>query len=990
MVIYWVLVALQLIAVTAQTNCEIFDQLIYPELKGLNSDAPNIDCCDDVRVICGFSGTITHLKLSKLGLNGKFPENLIYLSDLESVDFSENNLEGNFPSNIASNWILNSINVYKNRMSGSIPDFLGDIVSLSECALSTNNFSGPIPESLGNLVSLSVLDLSSNFLTGGIPSSFENLFLMKWLDLSNNQLSGTLPDFLWHIPGLLIFTVRENKFTGNISEEIVNLAPSLAWLDLSLNSFSGPIPQNLWKLTNLAYFDISFNSLTGTISPEIENLTWLMIFSVGSNLMTGTVPDKFSTLTGLELLALNGNSFNGPLPPSIGYLPSLSYLFLFNNSFSGPIPDTYSFLSKVTILFMHDNKLTGSIPPNFSNLTSLMTCDFNGNELTGYIPNGFSAQSFGGCAFPSTLCIRSTEDVPLGCSLVTFEQCARDDFCFNESDFYKNNPKYCQKGKDVVLPGFYTPEYNLLPLFLIIFLAIIGLILLLLFLAFLFPTPFKSILKTICRKEFILTTLCCCLIVASYIIIPDIGNREGFRGYVAAGLGGVQVSTIIAIFTTIDGIVLGSAATYSLSHLSWSLIQNRGYPLTALDAANNDIVSGVRIFFGLLSPLQKKFEFYLVPLFVVLVTIFQLSESTIIQLNVQTDQIATDPIINPYQYRNTSLISSRQFVTGNKSVTSLGKSLMLSAISDLTNKNTKKGANMFVCPSAFLYCEADLLITTDYSISCNSSTSFESFQGGDRSNLRNITSYFVHSNAWQIERQISKIASIFSFGNYTIDTVTCYIQNAITIRRENSVNGTVKVSEPNIYVPYNITELVGDPFEAFKEAMNKYLIGTCISNKAQSELECDKSLMMHMEGTTIGTEGDVKTIEAEMRYITERYFKRYMENAPLVNGSFQDVGYRAYTWTKKSFVLGVMYSIYAVSIILIGLSINLTIKGFPVLGADIITVLKYINPASLSEFQSDGFSRNKYRIMNTKSSILQKKSPNSNTSLGKIVQSEEE
>ncbi|KAJ3000849.1 hypothetical protein HDV02_002312 [Globomyces sp. JEL0801] len=929
MVIYWVLVALQLIAVTAQipTNCEIFDQLIYPELKGLNSDAPNIDCCDDVRVICGFSGTITHLKLSKLGLNGKFPENLIHLSDLESVDFSENNLEGNFPSNIASNWILNSINVYKNRMSGSIPDFLGDIVSLSECALSTNNFSGPIPESLGNLVSLSVLDLSSNFLTGGIPSSFENLFLMKWLDLSNNQLSGTLPDFLWHIPGLLILysshnltfsTVRENKFTGNISEEIVNLAPSLAWLDLSLNSFSGPIPQNLWKLTNLAYFDISFNSLTGTISPEIENLTWLMIFSVGSNLMTGTVPDKFSTLTGLELF------------------------------------------------------------------------DFNGNELTGYIPNGFSAQSFGGCAFPSTLCIRSTEDVPLGCSLVTFEQCARDDFCFNESDFYKNNPKYCQKGKDVVLPGFYTPEYNLLPLFLIIFLAIIGLILLLLFLAFLFPTPFKSILKTICRKEFILTTLCCCLIVASYIIIPDIGNREGFRGYVAAGLGGVQVSTIIAIFTTIDGIVLGSAATYSLSHLSWSLIQNRGYPLTALDAANNDIVSGVRIFFGLLSPLQKKFEFYLVPLFVVLVTIFQLSESTIIQLNVQTDQIATDPIINPYQYRNTSLISSRQFVTGNKSVTSLGKSLMLSAISDLTNKNTKKGANMFVCPSAFLYCEADLLITTDYSISCNSSTSFESFQGGDRSNLRNITSYFVHSNAWQIERQISKIASIFSFGNYTIDTVTCYIQNAITIRRENSVNGTVKVSEPNIYVPYNITELVGDPFEAFKEAMNKYLIGTCISNKAQSELECDKSLMMHMEGTTIGTEGDVKTIEAEMRYITERYFKRYMENAPLVNGSFQDVGYRAYTWTKKSFVLGVMYSIYAVSIILIGLSINLTIKGFPVLGADIITVLKYINPASLSEFQSDGFSRNKYRIMNTKSSILQKKSPNSNTSLGKIVQSEEE
>ncbi|KAF2298290.1 hypothetical protein GH714_021370 [Hevea brasiliensis] len=131
--------------------------------------------------ICRFIGVdcwhpdeniVLNLRLSDMGLRGRFPLGIQNCTSLTGLDLSSNELQGPIPFNISK-----------------IVPF---ITSLD---LSSNNFSGEIPLSIVNCSTLNILKLDHNRLTGHIPEQIGWLTRLKAFNVSNNLLSGPVPMF---------------------------------------------------------------------------------------------------------------------------------------------------------------------------------------------------------------------------------------------------------------------------------------------------------------------------------------------------------------------------------------------------------------------------------------------------------------------------------------------------------------------------------------------------------------------------------------------------------------------------------------------------------------------------------------------------------------------------------------------------------------------------------------------------------------------------
>ncbi|CAH8391549.1 unnamed protein product [Eruca vesicaria subsp. sativa] len=72
---------------------------------------------------------------------------------------------------------LISLDFYNNNLTGKIPTSLGKLKSLVFLRLNDNQLTGPIPRELTKIPSLKVVDVSSNDLCGTIPTGgpFEHL-----------------------------------------------------------------------------------------------------------------------------------------------------------------------------------------------------------------------------------------------------------------------------------------------------------------------------------------------------------------------------------------------------------------------------------------------------------------------------------------------------------------------------------------------------------------------------------------------------------------------------------------------------------------------------------------------------------------------------------------------------------------------------------------------------------------------------------------------
>lgn len=336
------------------------------------------------------------------------------------------------------------IQIGHQNLQGKLPQSLSNLTQLERLELQWNNISGPLP-SLSGLGSLQVLMLSNNQFSSIPADFFTGMTLLQSVEMDNNPFSAwEIPESLKDASGLQNFSANSANITGKIpvflgSESFAGLLN----LHLALNNLEGELPSSLSNSVIQSLW-LNGQNLTGGID-VIQNMTSLKEVWLHSNGFSGPLPD-FSGLNVLETLSIRDNSFTGPVPLSLVNLDSLKVVNLTNNLFQGPMPkfrdgvsvdmtkDTNSFClpqpgdcdprvntllsvaksmnyprkfadnwkgndpcavgwfgiicnnGNITVINFENMGLTGTISPEFASLKSLQRLFLSNNNLTGTIP----------------------------------------------------------------------------------------------------------------------------------------------------------------------------------------------------------------------------------------------------------------------------------------------------------------------------------------------------------------------------------------------------------------------------------------------------------------------------------------------------------------------------------------------------------------------------------------------------------------------------
>ncbi|XP_043724714.1 receptor-like protein 7 [Telopea speciosissima] len=431
--------ALPNLQVLSLSNCYLLGPLdsSLAKLSFLSQIRLSQNNISEVPIFLGDFRNLTSLHLSSCGLHGTFPDRILQLRTLRTLDVSLNpRLHGFLPEFPPKGGSLQTLVLSTTSFSGSLPESISHLSLLSKLELKSCSFNGSIPSSIIELKQLDSLDLSLNSFTGLIPPLPETLTLVNlahnyltgpitdspWerfanlvnLDLRNNSLNGTIPWSLFTLPTLKKLQLNQNQFAGQIME-IHNMSSApLDTLDLSSNNLEGPIPLSIFELQNLSVLALSSNNFNGTIELEmfqkLQNLTSLDLSynNLLVNIAVRNSDSSFPQIRKLILascklrgfpdflsrnqsimsnLDLSNNQIQGKIPTWVwkigdGSLTYLNLSFNFLDSLERPLPDLSN--SALSVLDLHSNLLQGPIPVLSSTLTYL---DFSNNSFQSIIPS---------------------------------------------------------------------------------------------------------------------------------------------------------------------------------------------------------------------------------------------------------------------------------------------------------------------------------------------------------------------------------------------------------------------------------------------------------------------------------------------------------------------------------------------------------------------------------------------------------------------------
>ncbi|XP_027181664.1 putative receptor-like protein kinase At3g47110 [Coffea eugenioides] len=336
------------------------------------------------------------LNMSRNNLGGNIPAEIGWLSNLHVLELSSNRLLGAVSPQLYNISTLQIFSITNNLLSGQFP------ATLIKISIGDNSLTGPIPKSLGSLKELHVLHFGHNPLGTDKANdisfiSSTNCTNLQILSLSRIQIGGILPTVIANLSTKLTsLWLNDNIISGSLPSGIGNLA-SLGYLDilvLEQNMLTGNIPVSLSNCSNLQGFTVSQNRLSGALPKEFLNLVSL---DISENKLSGEIPSSIDGCEMLEYLRLKGNFLEGSVPSTLGELKSIHVIDLSQNNLSEQIPTSLAKLKFISTLNLSYNMLEGEVPMDgiFANSSTFSAL---GN---GKLCGGIKALNLSSCPKPT-------------------------------------------------------------------------------------------------------------------------------------------------------------------------------------------------------------------------------------------------------------------------------------------------------------------------------------------------------------------------------------------------------------------------------------------------------------------------------------------------------------------------------------------------------------------------------------------------------------
>ncbi|KAF5779197.1 putative protein kinase RLK-Pelle-LRR-IX family [Helianthus annuus] len=367
--------------------------------KSLDWSDPNP--CNWKQIQCSRDNRVTRIQLGNQNLQGTLPQTLNNLTELQVLEFQNNQLTGPLPSLSGLTQLQNLLLSYNNFTS--IPsDFFTGMSSLQHVYLDYVTFSSwVLPETLKSASSLQVFSATSANITGTIPDFFggDSFSGLTTLHLAFNSLEGGLPDSfsgssiqsLW-----LNGQTSRSKLNGTL--DVIKNMTQLTQVWLHGNMFTGPLP-DFSGLNELQNFSVRDNSLTGPVPESLTGLQSLKVVNLTNNMFQGPKP-SFGKSVEVDLSGTNNFCLPDPgvgcddrVNKLLAVVKSVGYPRVFADNWKGNDPCaswlgiTCSPSGNITVVNFQRMGLTGGISPDFAAIKSLQKLLLAGNNLSGTIPD---------------------------------------------------------------------------------------------------------------------------------------------------------------------------------------------------------------------------------------------------------------------------------------------------------------------------------------------------------------------------------------------------------------------------------------------------------------------------------------------------------------------------------------------------------------------------------------------------------------------------
>nr|XP_027120662.1 receptor-like protein Cf-9 [Coffea arabica] len=360
------------------TDASAYCENAYPKMISWSKTS---DCCTWDGVTCHrVTGHVIGIDLSCCQLQGSIYANssLFNLSRLQKLNLAYNDFKNSPISHgIGGLTSLTNLNLSNSNFYAQIPSQISLLSNLVSLDLSQNPIEFEHQDFqllLQNLTQVRILSLSDVSIFSEFPKNFSSSLTI--VDLGQTQVYGKLPDHIFYLAKLQQLILNGTQVTGSLPNLNCTASYMLSYLDLAYTNFSGELPNTFGCLKSLNAMLLDGCQFTGRLPESIGNLSQLTTMSLTQNSFSGPLPSVISNLVQLEVLDLTA-------PTWLFSLQLLTTLLLKNNLLTGQIEELNGMsLMKIDL---SNNQLYGQIPKSISTLPFLDFLDLSSNNLSGVL-----------------------------------------------------------------------------------------------------------------------------------------------------------------------------------------------------------------------------------------------------------------------------------------------------------------------------------------------------------------------------------------------------------------------------------------------------------------------------------------------------------------------------------------------------------------------------------------------------------------------------